>query len=123
MGDERLALARSALGVAPPRAGRPAASRQAVELPLLQGLARVQKEQTDFARELARIRALPDTTEQMLERATLYRERGISLDTSLRPAFAIEEALRDALERGLLTRGGVRRAAVRGPRPRLRRQG
>ena len=77
MGDERLALARSALGVAPPRAGRPAASRQAVELPLLQGLARVQKEQTDFARELARIRALPDTTEQMLERATLYRERGI----------------------------------------------
>ena len=115
-GDERLALARSALGVS---AVRPAASaaerRRAVELPLLQAVARVQKEQTALANELARIRALPDTTEQLAARATLFRERGISLDTSLRPAFAIDEALRDALERGLLATGRVRRVAVVGP--------
>lgn len=115
-GDERLALARSALGVSSARsAGSPAAVRRAVERPLLEAVARAQKEQTAFAGELARIRAMPDATEQIAARATLFRERGISLDTSLRPAFAIDEALRDAVERGLLARGGVRRVAVVGP--------
>ena len=42
---------------------------------------------------------------------------GIALDTSLRPAFALDEALRDALERGLVTAGSVRRVAVVGPGP------
>jgi SAM-dependent methyltransferase len=51
----------------------------------------------------------------MAERSTLFRDRGIALDTSLRPAFALDEALRDALERGLLTAGSVRRVAVVGP--------
>jgi hypothetical protein len=75
----------------------------------------VQKEQGALAAELTRIRALPDTTEQLAARATLFRERGISLDTSLRPAFAIDEGLRDALERGLLAAGSVHRVAVIGP--------
>jgi hypothetical protein len=115
-GDERLALARSALGVpSARRAGSPAAVRRAVERPLLEAVARAQKEQTAFAGELARIRAMPDATEQVAARATLFRERGISLDTSLRPAYAIDEALRDAVERGLLARGSVRRVAVVGP--------
>jgi len=115
-GDERLSLARSALGIAPglPTSAAPE-DRRAVELSLLQAVARAQKEQTAFAGELARIRAIPDATEQMTERSTLFRDRGIALDTSLRPAFAVDEALRDALERGLLTAGGVRRVAVVGP--------
>src|SRR6185436_2192144 len=64
---------------------------------------------------LARIRAVPDASEQLAQRSTLFRDRGIALDTSLRPAFALDEALRDALERGLLKAGSVRRVAVVGP--------
>jgi hypothetical protein len=75
----------------------------------------VREEQAAFAAELAAVRALPDATGQVAARSTIFRERGIALDTSLRPAFAVEEALRDALERGLLTEGSVRRVAVVGP--------
>jgi hypothetical protein len=110
--DERLAVARAALGLAgPPRpADRPLAERR-----LLEAVARVQREQAALAAELAKARAMPDATSQLAARSTLFRERGIALDTSLRPVFAIEEALREALGRGLLARGAVRRVAVVGP--------
>ena len=112
-GDERLRLVRSVF--ARQRPGTTANDRTAVEAWLLDAVARVRREQTAFAAELARIRAIPDATEQMAERSTLFHDRGIALDTSLRPAFALEEALRDALERGLLTGGSVRRVAIVGP--------
>jgi len=111
-GDERLALARSLVRKAAP-AGRLDAA--AVEPWLLENVARVQREQAAFADALARIRAVPDASEQLAQRSTLFRDRGIALDTSLRPAFALDEALRDALERGLLKAGSVRRVAVVGP--------
>ena len=120
-GDERLSLARSALGLGPVRSGPVRAGREGRRGSPLGGTAFARgrgarpKEQAAFASELARIRALPDTTEQLAARATLFRERGISLDTSLRPAFAIEEGLRDALGRGQLAAGSVRRVAVIGP--------
>jgi SAM-dependent methyltransferase len=109
-GDERTALARSVLAPA----GAPA-DRAAVEARLRGAVARVRDEQAAFAAELAAVRALPDATGQVAARSTIFRERGIALDTSLRPAFAVEEALRDALERGVLTEGSVRRVAVVGP--------
>jgi len=114
-GDERLSLARSLLR----RTTKPASAIDArtAELWLLKSVARVQREQTAVTETLARIRALPDTTDQLAARSTLYREGGIALDTSLRPAFALDEALRDALERGLVTAGSVRRVAVVGPGP------
>ena len=82
---------------------------------ILENVARVGREQAAFDAELERVRGLPDATEQLAARATLFRERGIALDTSIRPAVAIEEALGDALARGLLAKGGVRRVAVVGP--------
>lgn len=110
--DERLVLARTALGLSsPPRA----TDRPLVERRLLEAVSRVQKEQAAFDAEVARLRALPDATSRLAARSTLFRNRGIALDTSLRPAFAVEEALRDALERGILAKGGVRRVAVVGP--------
>jgi hypothetical protein len=110
--DERLVLARAALGLSsPPRT----TDRPLVERRLLEAVSRVQREQASFDAEVARLRALPDATSQLAARSTLFRDRGIALDTSLRPAFAIEEALRDALERGILAKGGVRRVAVVGP--------
>ncbi len=108
--DERLVLSRSLLDRLGPPAGR-----DHVTSWLLENVARVRREQAAFAAELGKVRTLPDTTEQLAARSTLFRERGIALDTSLRPAFALDDALRDALERGLVTAGSVRRVAVVGP--------
>ena len=82
---------------------------------LLENAGRVRLELAAYANDLAQLRALPDATERFAARSTLFRDRGIALDTSLRPAFAIDEALRDALARGLLAKGSVRRVAVVGP--------
>jgi hypothetical protein len=112
-GDERLRLARSVFARQRPTGA--GADRAAVEAWLREAVARVRGEQAAFAAELAQVRSLPGATSQLAVRSTLFRDRGIALDTSLRPAFAVEEALRDALERGLLTEGSVRRVAVVGP--------
>ena len=114
--DERLVLSRSLLDrLGQPVGRRPPKDRDRVAAWLLENVARVRREQAAFAAELGKVRALPDATEQLAARSTLFRERGIALDTSLRPAFALDEALRDALERGLVTAGSIRRVAVLGP--------
>ena len=112
-GDERLRLARSVFERQRPKAV--VTDRAAVESWLIDAVARVRREQAAFTAELAQVRALPDATSQLAARSTLFRDRGIALDTSLRPAFALDEALRDALERGLLTAGSVHRVAIVGP--------
>jgi hypothetical protein len=112
-GDEHVALARSVFQRA--LASTSAAPNAGAELFLLGAVARVQRDQATFASELSRIHALPDATEQLAARATLFRERGIALDASLRPAYAVDEALGAALQRGLLTKGAVRRVALVGP--------
>lgn len=110
---ERIALARALLahhGIRPAAPG----GRERAAVFLLEGVARVQKEQAAFQSRL-QTTALVAPTDQMVARATLFQDRGIALDTSIRPAFAIEEALADALGRGLLARRAVRRVAVVGP--------
>ena len=57
-------------------------------------------------------RSDPDAA--LLDR-TAFRGRGLSSDTSLLVDFGIDEALRAAHERGLLTAGGVRRVGIVGP--------
>src|SRR5208283_2202689 len=49
------------------------------------------------------------------ERSHLYAERGISLDTNLWPDFALDVALRQLLEKGMLKPGSVQRIAIVGP--------
>jgi SAM-dependent methyltransferase len=78
-------------------------------------LARVVKENEGFAKALRDARLLEDPSEQFAERSKLFRTRGLSLDTSWKPNFAIEESLRAMLARGLVTAGSVRRAAIIGP--------
>lgn len=46
---------------------------------------------------------------------TAFSARGLSSDTSILVDFGIDEALRAAHERGLLTAGGVRRVGIVGP--------
>ena len=53
--------------------------------------------------------------EDLAEVSTLYRSRGVSLDTSLWPNMALEESLKAMQASGVLTPGSVRRAAVIGP--------
>jgi hypothetical protein len=48
-------------------------------------------------------------------RSSLFRNRGVSLDTSIFPAFSIDQALRDLKTRGVLREGQISRVGVIGP--------
>jgi SAM-dependent methyltransferase len=51
----------------------------------------------------------------LLDRQSLFSDRGVSLDTSILPDFSIEQTLRDLKKRGMLREGRVTRVAVIGP--------
>jgi len=51
----------------------------------------------------------------LLDRSSLFRDRGVSLDTGILPDFSIDQALRDLKTRGELREGQVARVAVIGP--------
>ena len=73
---------------------------------VFQNLQRVLQENAKFGQRTA-----PDSQDQ----AAPFRDRGVSLDATIFPNFAIEQALRDLKNRGLLGPGSVVRAAVIGP--------
>jgi hypothetical protein len=112
--NEHLLHARSVLERRGYRLGSVTARQEAARY-LLAQLARVSREQQEYKQELSLALSVPDATRQFAARSTLYRDRGLSLDTSLLPNFAIEEALKELKARGLLQPGAVRRAAVIGP--------
>lgn len=91
------------------------ADRDRVAQYLLLEVARVAGEQAGFAREIASARRLGDTTAEFAMRSRVYRERGVSLDTSLMPGVAIERSLAELRRRGLVKPGQVRDVAVIGP--------
>ena len=76
---------------------------------------RVIAESSRYAGEHAADRQLADRTEDFARRSRLFRDRGLSLDTSMLPGFAIEQTLRDLRAKGAIAAGSVRRAAVIGP--------
>ncbi len=67
-----------------------------------------QKKLQDAAREA-------DPSAVYLARGTLFETRGLSVDTSLLPNFALEETLRAMVRKGALTPGSMHRIAVIGP--------
>jgi hypothetical protein len=89
--------------------------REAAGKFLLAQLARILREQAGYAETLDAARRLGNATEEFAARSTLYRERGLSLDTSLSPNLAIERSLEELQRRGVLAAGAVRRVAVVGP--------
>ena len=112
-GNERLLFMRGVLarqGLSPAGAGR-----AKLEEFLLANVARVREEYARFARELEEAQKQGNATDELAQRAVLFRERGISLDTSLLPNYALEESLAEMKEMGLLSPGGVRRVAIIGP--------
>ena len=111
-GDERLQFVRHVIerhGIDVGAASREATRRYLVEL-----RSRVLSENERYTRRLA---AVPraDVSQQRAAHATLYRDRGLSSDTSLRVDFALEQALAALRDRGELARRPVGRVAVVGP--------
>jgi len=84
---------------------------------LLANLVRMQKEFVGYQEQLRTLRAANKLSEaKMLELDShLFENRGISLDTSIRPNFALQEALRDLVARKMFSHGSIRRVAVIGP--------
>jgi hypothetical protein len=60
-------------------------------------------------------RRLNDSSVDLDERLTRFRDRGLSSDTSIFVDFAIEQALQAVKAEGLLGAGSVRRVAIVGP--------
>ncbi len=86
-----------------------------LEQHLLMAVVRVNTEQARFADELKAATQLGDQSAIFAARSKLFRERGLSLDTSIQPNFALDESLAELKKRGLLKPGTIRDVAVIGP--------
>jgi hypothetical protein len=113
--NERLLFARQLVVAQKDYQPSSAAGRDRIKKYLLSSLGRVLTEQAGYLKALEAARLLGDPREEFYERSKLYRNRGLSLDTSLLPDFAIEEALKKMTSEGLLKQGSVRRIAIVGP--------
>jgi hypothetical protein len=72
-------------------------------------------ERAVLAREIQATRQAGDTSDQFAARSRLFRDRGLSLDTSFRPSVAVEQALVQMRQKGLLKPDSIREVAVIGP--------
>jgi hypothetical protein len=75
----------------------------------------VLKERAEITRELQTAGRAGSVSEQFAARSRVFRDRGLSLDTSFRPSFALEQTLVQLRQRGLLKPGAIRDVAVIGP--------
>ena len=88
--------------------------REQARLYLVDLMARVAGETDGYVRAIDSVRSIRDGPEFAV-RSSLYRARGLSSDTSIRPDFAVDRALADIAAMGMLEAGSVRRVAVIGP--------
>src|SRR2546423_6407842 len=86
-----------------------------VETHLRENLLRFVAEQREFQDKLEQAQHSEDPNAVFLTRGTLFASRGLSVDTSLLPNFALEETLRAMLAKQAIAPGTVRRIAVIGP--------
>ena len=111
--DERRLFARALLA----RQGlrfTTAADRDEAREYLRAAVVRVANEQDRIDQELGATTGGDPKTE-FVKRSQLFRTRGLSLDTSLVPNYALETALIAMKARGVLAAGSVRRVAIVGP--------
>jgi hypothetical protein len=95
-------------------AGRALKGAGTVRAQLLSMIDRSMKENETYARLIEKAQALGDPSLEFAERSTMYRERGLAPDTSVRVNFAVEEALKRVYPDGGARRA-VRRVAIVGP--------
>ncbi|MEO8074994.1 MAG: hypothetical protein ABI818_01615 [Acidobacteriota bacterium] len=111
-GDDRLRLVRDVVerhGIAVGVGSRDGTRRYLIEL-----RSRVLSENERYMRRLAAV-PVAELSEQRAAQATLYRDRGLSSDTSLRVDFALDRTLAALRDRGELARHPAEHVAVVGP--------
>ena len=91
-----------------------AAGQQAARDRLLGAIMRVAREQEQVDQELGATSG-GDSLVEFVQRSRLFRTRGLSLDTSLLPNYAIEQSLAAMKAQGLVKAGQMRRVAIVGP--------
>jgi hypothetical protein len=74
-------------------------------------MTRIVGEVDDYAKTIESARGAAE----LAARSTLFRTRGLSSDTSIRPDFAVDQALEALLSKGILEAGSVRRIGIIGP--------
>ncbi|MGH9471595.1 MAG: class I SAM-dependent methyltransferase [Terriglobales bacterium] len=120
----RLADFLAAVSASHPRSGRIDFARQFLtrdhaqaQWPafLAANLRRFVAEQTAYQRRLAAAQASGNRQDIVLARSFLFEHRGLSVDTSLLPNYALVDTLRVLLAKGVLSSGAIRRVAVIGP--------
>ncbi|HJZ64270.1 MAG TPA: class I SAM-dependent methyltransferase [Candidatus Acidoferrum sp.] len=112
--NERLQFARRTLKSAGIEFTSPSDEQKAYAY-LYENVKRVTQEQASFREALQAARSLNDPTEEFAERSKLYKDRGLSLDTSLPPDYALDLALKEMKKRGLLQPGSIKRVGIIGP--------
>lgn len=90
-------------------------AKDSVEAYLKENLLRFVAEQAAYQKKLKDTAKDADPSAVYLARGTLFETRGLSVDTSLLPNFALEETLRAMMAKGALAPGTIHRIAVVGP--------
>jgi len=92
---------------------RKAVAAEQSENYLAANLVRYAEEQEEYRKKLEE--AQKSGEQALAVRGTLYAQRGLSVDTSLLPNYAVEDTLRVLLAKGVLKTSAVKRIAVIGP--------
>jgi hypothetical protein len=112
--NERLLFARDLFERRGPQVAS-ADGRRRIRTALQTARRRASDEQRAYARQLASTETTRDPGKALAVHATLYRDRGLSSDTSVLIGFAVEQALRGMMETATLATGRVRRVGIIGP--------
>jgi len=91
-----------------------AAGLDGVRQYLLGAVMRVAQEQDQVDQEIGATSG-GDSVAEFVRRSRLFRTRGLSLDTSLLPNYALEQSMIAMKARGLLKAGALKRVAIVGP--------
>jgi SAM-dependent methyltransferase len=82
---------------------------------VLENLRRVVQEQNTIREQVDQAGRERNQETGLSERSRVFRDRGISLDTTILSSLGIEGALRDMADRAVLPKGSITRVAVIGP--------
>jgi SAM-dependent methyltransferase len=112
--DERLQFARRILAM---RNADPATvdGRERARRLLLETRQRMVREFASTERALAAARSGGEAAALTVANATIFRDRGLSSDTSILSDYSVHVALETITKQGTLAPGGVRRVAIVGP--------
>src|SRR5881275_2348425 len=112
--NERLIFLRNVLqsrGIHPERF----AGRERTKTFVLENLRRVVQEQNTIRERFDEAGGESDQQAGLSKRSLVFRDRGISVDTTILSSFGIEGALRDMKDRAVLAKRSIARVAVIGP--------